>query len=81
MHYIGMLAFRLPISVSYDWPTVLMSLFAAMFASGVALFVVSRKTMGVASTAAGHMESGQYAFCPDLSKGIISVLSVNANLE
>ena len=25
MHYIGMLAFILPIPVSYDWPTVLVS--------------------------------------------------------
>jgi len=25
MHYIGMLAFRLPIPVLYDWPTVLLS--------------------------------------------------------
>src|SRR6266851_1273213 len=43
MHYIGMLAFLLPVPVFYDWPTVLVSLFAAIFASGVALFVVSRR--------------------------------------
>src|SRR5712691_12158211 len=35
MHYIGMLAFRLPVLVQYDWPTVLLSLFAAMAASGI----------------------------------------------
>jgi two-component system sensor histidine kinase/response regulator len=46
MHYVGMLAFRLPIPVQYDWPTVLLSLLAAIFASAVALFVVSRKKMG-----------------------------------
>jgi two-component system, sensor histidine kinase and response regulator len=46
MHYVGMLAFRLPIPVQYDWPTVLLSLFAAMLASGIALFVASRKQMG-----------------------------------
>src|SRR5437588_4271231 len=46
MHYIGMLAFALPIPVLYDWPTVLLSLLAAVFASAVALFVVSRKQMG-----------------------------------
>ncbi len=45
MHYIGMLAFLLPVPVFYDWPTVLASLFAAIFASGVALFVVSRHRM------------------------------------
>jgi PAS domain S-box-containing protein len=46
MHYIGMLAFRLPVEVLYDWPTVLLSLMAAIFASAVALFVVSRRKMG-----------------------------------
>ena len=46
MHYVGMLAFRLPIPVQYDWPTVLLSLFAAILASGIALFVASRKHMG-----------------------------------
>ena len=33
MHYIGMLALRLPVTVMYDWPTVLLSLAAAIFAS------------------------------------------------
>ncbi|MGH9412728.1 MAG: MHYT domain-containing protein, partial [Terriglobales bacterium] len=45
MHYIGMLAFRLPMPVEYDWPTVLLSLLAAIAASAVALFVVSRREM------------------------------------
>jgi len=42
MHYIGMLAFGLPVSVFYDVPTVFLSLVAAMFASGIALVVASR---------------------------------------
>src|SRR5947209_15417890 len=46
MHYIGMLAFSLPIPVLYDWPTVVWSLIAAIFAAAVALFVVSGKNMG-----------------------------------
>jgi two-component system sensor histidine kinase/response regulator len=46
MHYIGMLAFNLPLVVRYDWPTVLLSWAAAVCASLVALFVVSRPTMG-----------------------------------
>ena len=45
MHYIGMLAFHLPIPVLYDWPTALLSLRAAVIASAIALFVVSRKKM------------------------------------
>jgi two-component system sensor histidine kinase/response regulator len=42
MHYIGMLAFHLPVDVHYHIATVLLSLIAAMFASGVALVVASR---------------------------------------
>src|SRR5271169_4342452 len=42
MHYIGMLALQLPVQVEYDWPTVVLSLLAAVLASAVALFVVSR---------------------------------------
>src|SRR5579872_4168790 len=30
MHYIGMLAYRLPVPVGYDWPTVMVSLGAAI---------------------------------------------------
>src|ERR1700683_4722783 len=39
MHYIGILSWTLPVPVLYDCPTVLVSLLAAMLASGVALFV------------------------------------------
>src|SRR3979409_2661011 len=53
MHYIGMLAFSLPVPVLYDWPTVLLSLLAAIFASGVALFVVSRQKLGWPRAVAG----------------------------
>jgi NO-binding membrane sensor protein with MHYT domain len=42
MHYIGMLAHRLPVPVLYDWPTVLESLMAAIFASAVALWVATQ---------------------------------------
>jgi two-component system sensor histidine kinase/response regulator len=53
MHYIGMLAFNLPVLVLYDWPTVLLSLMAAVFAAAVALFVVSQKNMGWPQALAG----------------------------
>src|SRR6266852_3003978 len=46
MHYIGMLAFRLPVPVQYHWPTALMSLLPAIFSFAAALFVVSRQHMG-----------------------------------
>jgi two-component system sensor histidine kinase/response regulator len=58
MHYIGMLAFKMPMPVLYDWPTVLVSLLAAMFASAVALFVVSRERMHLWNAAAGSVVMG-----------------------
>jgi two-component system, sensor histidine kinase and response regulator len=58
MHYIGMLAFRLPIPVQYDWPTVMVSLWAAILASAIALFVVSRKTMGFSRAIVGSVFMG-----------------------
>ena len=58
MHYIGMLAFILPIPVRYDWPTVLLSLIAAVAASAVALFVVSRQTLGWLESVYGSVLMG-----------------------
>ncbi len=58
MHYIGMLAFILPIPVAYHWPTVLLSLFAAILASVVALYVVSRQKMGGSQAVAGSVLMG-----------------------
>lgn len=46
MHFTGMKAFRLPIPVAYDLPTVLLSMFSGIVAAGVSLFVVSRKKVG-----------------------------------
>jgi two-component system sensor histidine kinase/response regulator len=58
MHYIGMLAFTLPMPVFYDWPTVLLSFMAALFAAAVALFVVSRRDMGWRRALAGSAIMG-----------------------
>src|SRR5712671_456286 len=58
MHYIGMLAFILPIPVAYHWPTVLLSLFAAIAASAVALYVVSRQKMGTPRAVAASVLMG-----------------------
>ena len=58
MHYVGMLAFRLPVPVKYDWPTVLLSWLAAVFASGVGLYVVGRKTMGIVPAVVGSIFMG-----------------------
>ena len=58
MHYIGMLAFNLPIAVEYNWPTVLVSLLAAILASAVALYVVSRPDMSGRNTIIGSLIMG-----------------------
>src|SRR5258708_5165579 len=58
MHYIGMLAFILPIPVAYHWPTVLQSLLAAILASVVALGVVSRQKMDAFRALAGSVLMG-----------------------
>ena len=46
MHYLGMLAVRLPVEVTYHVPTVMLSLFFALLASAVALEVVSSDRLG-----------------------------------
>jgi two-component system, sensor histidine kinase and response regulator len=58
MHYIGMLAYHLPVAVAYDWPGVVLSLLAAILASGVALYVVSRNTMSIPIAVAGSVVMG-----------------------
>ncbi|HEY1679700.1 MAG TPA: diguanylate cyclase [Candidatus Sulfotelmatobacter sp.] len=58
MHYIGMLALSLPIPVLYHYPTVIVSLLAAIGASAVALFTVSRKRVGYGSFLMGSLAMG-----------------------
>ncbi len=40
MHYVGMLAYTLPVPVLYHWPTVLVSFAAAVLAAAIALTLV-----------------------------------------
>lgn len=58
MHYTGMLAFRLPMRVYYHVPTVVLSLLAAIFASFVALFVVSRRRVTTLHVLTGSVLMG-----------------------
>jgi two-component system, sensor histidine kinase and response regulator len=53
MHYTGMLAYHLSIPVYYHIPTVALSLLAAIAASVVALFVVSRPHVSVIHVVGG----------------------------
>ena len=58
MHYVGMLALTMPMPVFYHLPTVVLSLLAAIAASGLALFVVSRPEMGIWQKIAGSLVMG-----------------------
>jgi two-component system sensor histidine kinase/response regulator len=58
MHYVGMLAFTVPAPILYDVPMVLVSLLAAIFASAVALFVVSREVVTTVDTVVGSVCMG-----------------------
>jgi PAS domain S-box-containing protein len=58
MHYVGMEAFHLPVPVTYDWPTVLLSLFAAILAAAIALYAVSRRTVSLRHMVAGGIFMG-----------------------
>src|SRR6059058_3798358 len=58
MHYVGMLAFRLPVPVLYDVPTVLASWLAAVLASAVALLFVSGQTLGPVRVLVGSVIMG-----------------------
>lgn len=65
MHFVGMLAFRLPIPVAYDLPLTILSAAIAIFASGLALLVVSRGDtsplmLATASVLAGLAISGMH---------------------
>jgi diguanylate cyclase (GGDEF)-like protein len=58
MHYLGMLALKLPVPVFYFWPTVLLSLLLAIAASSVALNVVSRERLGLRQLLIGGLLMG-----------------------
>jgi diguanylate cyclase (GGDEF)-like protein len=58
MHYLGMLALKLPVPVFYFWPTVLLSLLMAIAASSVALSVVSREGLAMRKLLIGGLLMG-----------------------
>lgn len=51
MHFIGMLAFTLPMPFSYDIPITLLSLLVGFAASAFAIYIASRKRQGFAKIA------------------------------
>ena len=53
MHFIGMQAFSLPIELGYDLATTLVSLIAAIVVAALALYVSSRRQMGLKAVVVG----------------------------
>src|SRR3984885_3744069 len=64
MHFTAMLGFKLPVPVSYDWRTVLLSFIVAVLASSLALYLVSRKKMSGARAVVGGVVMGAAGITP-----------------
>ncbi|MBL8215522.1 MAG: response regulator [Bryobacterales bacterium] len=58
MHYIGMLAYTLPIEVHYDWPLVAISFVAAALSSAVALYVTGKPIVSTRAIVTGSVFMG-----------------------
>ncbi|WP_139491807.1 EAL domain-containing protein [Brevibacillus dissolubilis] len=58
MHFVGMLAVHIGIPVHYDMSLVLLSIIAAMVASGIALAIVSNPVLGIKNLLVGGFWMG-----------------------
>ena len=58
MHYVGMLAFRLPVAVHYDLFLVVLSMIAAILASAIALSFISRPVLQIPQLTLGAVSMG-----------------------
>jgi len=53
MHFIGMLAFSVPIPLAYDVPITMLSMLSAIVVSGIALYVMRRPSMTTGNLSTG----------------------------
>lgn len=58
MHFLAMLAYQLPVAVSYDGPLTLISLVAAIVVTGIGLWIVSSKTVDFVRLVGGGIFTG-----------------------
>lgn len=58
MHFVGMLAFELPIPLGYDLFITALSWVAAVLASGIALYIASRKNLHIPQLILGSIAMG-----------------------
>lgn len=47
MHFVGMLAFSLPVQVPYNLSTIVLSVIVAVIASFVALYIIGRRNSAI----------------------------------
>src|SRR4028119_2012459 len=59
MHFVAMLAFCVPVDITYDLPLVVLSMLNAVIASGAALLLLSRSTLNRLQLEAKAQESEQ----------------------
>ena len=58
MHFIGMVAYRLPVAIAYDVPLTALSLVAAIVISGIALYLAGGKRFTRGGWLAGSLVAG-----------------------
>ena len=58
MHFVGMLAFSLPVAIGYDLPLTLASLALAIFVTSIAFIIVFSGTFGIAKVLVGGVFMG-----------------------
>jgi len=58
MHFVGMLAFHLPVPIGYDVPLVLLSVAVAIAASFLALALINRRELGPGTLVSGAVIMG-----------------------
>jgi diguanylate cyclase len=72
MHFVGMLAFSLPIALAYDIATTVVSLVIAVALSGFALAIASRTEIGLGRLATGALVMG-FGICAMHYSGMSAV--------
>jgi len=72
MHFIGMLAFSLPVPMGYDVPVTLLSMLIAIVVSGFALRTVSRDSMGLRHLVLGAVLMGIGVLSSSLVVGLLT---------
>lgn len=58
MHFVAMLAVRLPVIISYGFVETVLSLYIAVLGTGLGLFIVSKRRLGVLSIPIGGLLMG-----------------------